>query len=227
MSAAPGQAPGGDAGQADGGDAGAPDTGQLAELLSQNQASQQEMFEYLRSEPWKAEAPAAEPEQPAAPELDLSWLDAEDPSFDPNTVAERLGDVINQTVEQRVQAGIEQAVTPLQQAQDEMRRQSEVQALVGEFPEFGEQETGEAVLRMAGQLAEAHGQPELANEPWFWRLTYMAGRAADAAQEESGDVPAPAHLEGGAGAVPGSSGADLGDAIVGARRGASVLPFGP
>ena len=78
---------------------------------------------------------------------------------------------------------------------------------------------------MAGQLAEAHGQPELANEPWFWRLTYMAGRAADAAQEESGDVPAPAHLEGGTGAVPGAGGADLGDAIVGARRGASVLPF--
>jgi hypothetical protein len=69
------------------------------------------------------------------------------------------------------------------------------------------------------------GRPELGEEPSFWRLTYLAGRAADAAQEEQGDVPAPASLESGAGATPGGGGGDLGDQIVGAHRGASVLPF--
>lgn len=210
-------------GENGGGDA--PSTAQIAEMLAAQQSSQQEMFSYLQSEPWRQqEAAQEEPEQ--SPELDLSFLDMDDPSYDPNTIAQRLGGLIDQTVEQRVQQGIQQSVAPLQRQQEEMRRQSEVQALVGEFPEFGDPETGKAVLQMAGQLAEAHGQPDLAQEPWFWRLTYMAGRAADAAQDESGEIPAAAHLEGGAGAAPAGGGQDMGDAIVGAHRGRSVLPFG-
>jgi hypothetical protein len=232
MSAGPGQgtAPAGDAGQQqgaeNGGQQGNGDGGQdLAALLAQQQASQQEMFDYLRTEPWKAEEPEAQQQEPEP--LDLSFLDMDDPAYDPNTVADRLGSLIDQTVSQRLEQGIQQAVGPIQEQVQQQQRQQEVAALVGEFPELGEKETGEAVLRMAGQLAEAHGHPELANEPWLWRMTYLAGRAVDAAQEEQGDVPAPAHLEGGAGAVPGGEGADLGDAIVGAgRKGRGALPFG-
>jgi hypothetical protein len=227
-----GAAAGGDAGQVaqgeaqgDGGGGDAPDTAQIAEMLAAQQASQDQMYQYLQSQPWAQQEEQA-PEQEAAPELDLSFLDMDSPEYNPEQVAQRLGGLIESTVEQRVQQGIQQAVTPIQQQQDEMRRQSEVQALVGEFPEIADQETGQAVLQMATQLAQAHGQPDLANEPWFWRLTYMAGRAADAAQEESGETPAAAHLEGGAGAAPAGGGQDMGDAIVGARRGNSVLPFG-
>jgi hypothetical protein len=222
-------AAGGDAGQTTQGEAqgengggDAPSTAQIAEMLAAQQSSQQEMFQYLQSEPWRQQEAAPEEAQQESPELDLSFLDMDDPSYDPNTIAQRLGGLIDQTVEQRLQQGI----APLQQQQEEMRRQSEVQALVGEFPEFGDPETGKAVLQMAGQLAEAHGQPELAQEPWFWRVVYMAGRAADAAQDESGEIPAAAHLEGGAGAAPAGGGQDMGDLIVGGgRRGAGVLPF--
>jgi hypothetical protein len=225
-----GQGTTGDAGQGEGGGEATAqqDGGQdLAALLAQQQASQQEMFDYLRSEPWKAEEAAATPEAQEPEALDLSFLDMDDPAYDPNTVADRLGTLIDQTVNQRLEQGIQQAVGPIQEQVQQQQRQQEVAALVGEFPELGEKETGEAVLRMAGQLAEAHGHPELANEPWLWRMTYLAGRAVDAAQEEQGDVPAPAHLEGGAGAVPGGEGADLGDVIVGAgRKGRGALPFG-
>jgi hypothetical protein len=226
--AASGQGDGGDAGQQTDGAEGGADLQQLAAGLAAQQATQQEMYQFLQSQPWQQE-PAQEQAEPAAsPELDLSFLNMDDPEFDPGQMADRLGSLIESTVEQRVQQGIEQAVTPLQQQQEQMQREQEASALVAEFPEFGEPETANAVLQTAGQLAEAANRPELANEPWYWRLTYMAGRAADAAQEEQGDVPAPGHLESGAGAAPAGGagrGMTAGD-IVGAKRGASVLPFG-
>lgn len=225
-------AAGGDAGQVaqgeaqgDGGGGDAPSTAQIAEMLAAQQASQDQMYQYLQSQPWaQQEAPEAEPE--AAPELDLSFLDMDSPEYNPEQVAQRLGGLIEQTVEQRVQQGIQQAVTPLQQQQQEMIQRQQVAELVGEFPEMADEAVYTDVLKHATAIADAMGQPELRNNPVLWRITYMAGRAADAAQEESGEVPAAAHLEGGAGAAPAGGGQDMGDAIVGARRGNSVLPFG-
>jgi hypothetical protein len=108
-----------------------------------------------------------------------------------------------------------------------MRREQEAAALIGEFPELGDEETTAQVLQTAKQYAETVGHPELANEPWFWRTTYVMGRAMDQAQEEQGDGPAPAHLESGSGAAPAGGGGQgmTAEQIVGARRGASVLPF--
>jgi hypothetical protein len=58
-------------------------------------------------------------------------------------------------------------------------------------------------------------------------LVYMAGRAADSANQEGSQESNAATLEGGGGAVPGGGGqVDLGDLIVnGGPRGRSVLPF--
>jgi hypothetical protein len=216
---------GGDAGQqGDAGQDGGVDLAQLAAGLAQQQTTQQEMYDFLRSAPWEAQQGQDAGQQPeASPEpLNLDFLNMDDPGFDPGQMAERLGSLIESTVEQRVKQGIDQAVTPLQQQQEQ-----KAAALVAEFPEFGEAETANAVLATASQLAEAYGQPDLANKPWFWRMTYMAGRAADAAQEEQGDTPAPGHLESGAGGAPagGRGGGMTADDIVGAKRGASVLPF--
>jgi hypothetical protein len=96
---------------------------------------------------------------------------------------------------------------------------------VQEFPDFADPQIAEQVVGTARQIAEAYGQTELANEPWFWRMTYMAGRAAESAAEEGDDASDAAHLEGGGGARPGGQQVDLGDQIVNARRGSSVLNF--
>jgi hypothetical protein len=231
--AAAGTGTGGDAGQGTGEQGqpgeGGPDINQLAAALGRQEATQQEMYDFLRQNFQPGEpgtTPEAQPQTPETEPLDLSFLNMDDPSFDPSQMAQQLGQLIESTVEQRVQAGIQSAVQPLQGDVASMRREQEAAALVGEFPELGEAETSQEVLRVAGQLAEASGHPELAGEPWFWRLSYMAGRAADAAQEESGEVPAPAHLESGAGATPAGRGAGMtAEDIVGAKRGASVLPF--
>jgi hypothetical protein len=224
---------GGDAGQQQQGEAGQDggvDLSQLAAGLAQQQTTQQEMYDFLRSAPWESgqQQDAGQQQETTPDPLNLDFLNMDDPSFDPGQMAEKLGSLIEQTVEQRVKQGIDQAVTPLQQQQEQMQREQEAAALVAEFPEFGEPETANAVLSTAAQLAEAYGQPELANKPWFWRMTYMAGRAADAAQEEQADTPAPGHLESGAGGAPagGRGGGMTANDIVGAKRGASVLPFG-
>ncbi len=221
---------GGDAGQqqGDAGQDGGVDLAQLAAGLAEQKTTQQEMYDFLRSEPWQAQEPGQQQPEASPDPLNLDFLNMDDPGFDPGQMAEKLGSLIEQTVEQRVKQGIDQAVTPLQQQQEQMQREQEAAALVAEFPEFGEEETANAVLKTAGQLAEAYGQPELANKPWFWRMTYMAGRAADAAQEEQAETPAPGHLESGAGATPagGRGGGMTAGDIVGAKRGASVLPFG-
>jgi hypothetical protein len=224
---------GGAATQGDGGGDGGADLNQLAAGLAAQQATQQEMYDYLRAQPWAQAEGQQQGQQEATPTtaqpdaLDLSFLNMDDPQFDPGQMAERLGSLIESTVDQRVQQGIQQAVNPVNERVQQMQREAEAAALVGEFPEFGEQETAQAVLQTAGQLAQAAGHPELANEPWLWRLTYMAGRAADAAQEEQGDTPAPGHMESGSGATPGGSRPGMtADDIVGAKRGASVLPFG-
>lgn len=163
--------------------------------------------------------------------LDLSFMDPADPDFDPAQVAERLGGLIDQAAERRANALMESRVGPLESRLNDMARTAEAERLVAEFPEFGDQEVATQVVQVSRQIAEAHVDDpkraaELADQPWFWRLTYMAARAAESANQE-GSAPDPANLEGGAGAVPGGgSQVDLGEQIVGATRGGrSVLPF--
>jgi hypothetical protein len=190
------------------------------------------MREFLQSNPWQEIQQAqGDPQQQQESDpfsgLDLGFL--EDPSvaaqMDPEQFSQQLSQTISQAAEQIADRQVEQRVGPVEQRLTEMQRAQEVTALVGEFPEFGEEDTAKQVLQAAGQLAEQMGQPELGQQPSFWRLVYMAGRAADAAAEEQGDISAPAGLESGAGATPGGGGGDLGDQIVGARAGRGVLPF--
>lgn len=215
---------GGDAGEAQGqaeGQQGGQDTAELAQALEQMQGSHEELRQFLMSQPWQQQE-AAEQGEPEAEPLDLSFLEGADPEFDPQGFSESLGQLINQTVEQRIQA----ATQPLAEQQAEMRRQSQAERLVGEFPELADEKVATEVVSVARQIAEANGHPGLANEPWFWRTVYMAGRAAETANEEGAETPGAAHLEGGGGAGPAGGDVDLGEQIVSSRRGRSVLPFG-
>lgn len=216
----------GDSGQQGDGDSGEGglDYAALQQSLDATNQSVGEMREFLQSNPWQQvqNAEPAEQSDDGLGELDLGYLDPETAAMmEPAELQQRL----TQTITQAAEKIADQRVAPLQEGLDEIRRENAVNALVGEFPEFGEPETAQQVVEAAGQLAQSMNRPDLANEPDFWRLVYMAGRAADAAQEEQGEVPAPASLESGAGATPGGGGGDLGDQIVGAGRGGSVLPF--
>lgn len=216
-------------GQQQGGEAGSgPDFAGMQQALSQQGETLESMREFLQSNPWQQiqqaqGEEAGEQESDPFEGLDLGYL--EDPSIaagmDPQQFSQQLAQTISQAAEQIA----DKRVGPVEQQLTEMQHQNAVTALVGEFPEMAEEETAQQVLGAASQLAQSMGQPELANKPQFWRVVYMAGRAADAAQEEQGNVPAPVGLESGAGATPGGGGGDLGDQIVGARRGSQVLPF--
>jgi hypothetical protein len=208
---------------ADGGQEAGPDVGALASQLEAMQGSQEQMFQFLQSQPWVQEQQAQGEPEPAAEDFNLDFLDAASPDFDPSQVAERLSGLIDQAAQRHVQP-MQQQLQQQQEALNEERWNREANALVQEFPDFGDPQIAEQIVGSARQIAEAYGQAELAQEPWFWRMTYMASRAAEAAAEEGAGAPDAAHLEHG-GAAPAGSQEDIGDQIVNARRGSSVLNF--
>jgi hypothetical protein len=231
-----GQGAGGANGQGDGqqqGGEGAdsgPDFAAMQQALSSQGETLESMRDFLQSAPWQdiQQAQGQEAPQQDDPfgELDLGILDPDVAAgMDPQQFSQQLSQTISQAAEQIADRQVEQRVGPVEQQLAEMQRQQDVASLVGEFPEIAEEDTAKQVLQAAGQLAEQMGQPELGQNPKFWRVVYMAGRAADAAAEEQGDISAPVGLESGAGATPGGGGGDLGDQIVGARAGRGVLPF--
>lgn len=227
---------GGDAAQQQGGEAqnaqqqGGPDVGALAQQLETLSGGQEELRQFLMSQPWQQQEPAGEePETPETP-LDLSqFLDPMEAAYDPQQLAERLSGYVQQEASRMAQEMVQQHIEPLKGEWSEMRVQQEAQMLVDEFPELGQPEVAEKVAGKGGvaeQLAQQLGMPELAAQPKFWRIAYIASRAMDAMQEEGAEDPRAAHLEGGGGARPSApEQVDLGEQIVSARRGASVLPF--
>lgn len=218
-----------------GGDAGAqgqaaeaqqqgPDLGQLTAGLESLQSGQEELRQFLMSAPWEQ---AVEQVQEQDPELDLSFLM---PQQEPDSqeLARQLSETLNQATSQQLQQQLDQHLNPVREQLNDMRTQMEVAQLVQEFPELAEPEVAQRIAGRGGiaeQMAEQLGQPALAQQPAFWRMAYMAARAADMANEEGADAPPAAHLEGGGGAMPGSQQVDLAAQIVGAREGRKVLPF--
>lgn len=218
--------------QADGGQQQGGDLAALAGHLEQLSQGQQEMREWLQGQQQQGQQ-QGEQQQEQAP-IDLSFIDTGDPAYD-RQLAQQMAETFERTMQQREQAlseRFEQRFGAFDERITEREREEQARDLVSEFPEMGQQETANQVVTYAQQLAQANGHPELAAEPWFWRLTYMAGRAADAAQAEgqgSGD-PGAAHLEGGGGANPGAGGqVDPGDAWIknalSDGQGHRALPF--
>jgi hypothetical protein len=215
VAAANGGDAGGDAlGQNGHGENGNADFAAVMDQLSQMSSSQDELRQFLTAQPFQPQAGN-----------DLGWaegdgLDAagQQAGWDPgDDFGEGFGDeltgdpvrdaqVLGDHFDAAMQHHVEQAVAPLREHMAEMERVADARDLTMEFPELSEPDTAKQVLRMSSDLAQAAGHPEIANEPWLWRLVYAAGRAYDAAAAESAESPdAAAHLEGGGGAGPGSS----------------------
>ena len=235
-----GEAQTGQQGEAQQGDGGQPDWGALTDTLGQLGQGQSEMREMLQGwqqqgqqDPQQQQQPA---EQPA--ELDLSWLDSGDPEYD-RQVAQRMGQAFETAMQQREQ-NLMQQVEERFGALDERLTDSEYERqftqLASEFEELQNPETVNQVNSIADQYVDACGWPEsMKGHPQLLRLVYMAGRAADAAQEEGQQQQEPggsgaAHLEGGGGANPGAGGqVDAGDEWIRAAqsegRGHRALPF--
>ena len=176
---------------------------QMAQTLQGLSEGQEQMREFLVGMGAQPEQPVEE-QQPGA---DLSFLDETSPNYDPQQAAERLTQVMREQAGVATQAELAKALGPLQEQVSNMQRAQEADALVAEFPELGQPQTAEAVVKAAGQYAELMGMPELAANTQFIRVTYLAGRAAQLAQEQgAAGAPQAATLEGAAGASPGCAG---------------------
>jgi hypothetical protein len=207
---------------------GGQDFGQFQQQLEALGSGQEELRQFLMSSPWQQQEPAAQ-QEPEAPEINLDFLN--DPELDASQIAEHLTSLIDQRAQTHADAILQQHVQPLSQQLEQQQLAADAERLVAEFPEMADPDVAGEVVDVARKYAEANFPPEvattLANSPAWWRATYMMGRALEAAQEEGGETPSAAHLEGGGSALSGGSSQDLGDAIVAAgRAGSGVLPFG-
>jgi hypothetical protein len=200
-----------------------PDFGALSQQLEQLAGGQEELRQFLASNPAFQQQEQQEEAEPASPEVDLSWLDPADPTYDPEQMSQRLTDSVGQYVQQAIQQG----TAPVMEQMQDMQREQAAERLVNEFPDLRDQQVAEEVVRASHEYAGALGMPQLGNDPGFWRLVYLSGRAIDSAQKEGSGDPGAAHLEGGGGANPGSAQVDPADVIMnaGGKKGASVLPF--
>lgn len=194
-------------GQGDGGEAQqGPDVSALAEQLGSLTQSQEQMREFLMSNPWQAQEQQTQ-EQQQNPELDLGFLD--DPALSQEQLAQQFNTMLDQGVDQRVQQILQQQVGPLAERVSNMQLEQQAQQLTEEFPQLKEPQVAEDVIKQSRQYAEMLGQPELAGNPMLWRLVYMGIKSAEAANDEGGESPAAAHLEGAGGAGPGGQQPDL------------------
>lgn len=163
-------------------------------------------------------------QQPGQP--DLSYMDPDNPAYNPQLAAQSLAQLMQEQSQQQVQA----ALAPIQEQVRNMEAQRQADLLAGEFPELQDPEIAQNVIDVSRQYAQMLGQPDLGDNPAFWRMAYMAGRAADAANAEGEQQPQAATLEGAGGASPGG-GADAQQQLVqgilnAGGAGRSVLPFG-
>lgn len=95
-----------------------------------------------------------------------------------------------------------EAVGPVQQQLAEMRRDSEARDLEGRYPALQDPKNAEAALNAAQQYAQAFGRPELALEPRFIEMAWLAQSGAQLAQSEvpaGGQQGSPLERGGGAG----------------------------
>ena len=202
-----------------------PDLSGLESRLEGLASGQEELRQFVQNTEQRFADLQGQPE-PEPQEEDLSWLDPVNPDYDP----QRAGQNLEQLIEDRANKLVESRLSPLEQRFQQREFEMEARDLVSEFPQLAEPEVAQQVAKTARELVEENGWPaELANSPRFWRVAYMAGRAAELANEENaagGDSDV-ARLEGG-GATPQAPGQDLVDRIFsgeGERRGSRALPF--
>jgi hypothetical protein len=212
----------GESGQQNGEAQAAPDWNALSSQLEQLAGGQEEMRQFLSSNPWEQQQQEAPAEQQPS-EVDLSFLDPADPAYDPENMSQQITAAFGQYMQQAV----EQGTAPVVERMQEMQREQAARDLVGEFPDLQDPETAKEVVGASHEYASALGRPDLGNDPQFWRLVYLSGRAIHSAQQEGSGDPGAAHLEGGGGPATGGAQVDPVQAILNGdgKKGAGVLPF--
>jgi hypothetical protein len=204
---------------------GGPDVSALTETLSQMQQSQEQMREYLASNPWAQSAqPAGDADEGEPGNLDLSFLDDDGygDGGDPDEFGAEPGsdDETAQMVEGITDATshyLQAAMEPIAREMGEVRQQiADVREergwhdLVTEFPDIANAEYMEPLFKAARDFGDVHGLPaKVAASPAMLRTLYLAEKGLEAAREEAEQLeheqPSAAHLEGGAGAGPAAS----------------------
>lgn len=210
-------------GQSSGFDGAGLDASALAEQFGSLTEGQEEMRQILAG----LQEHLAQPQEdePGLPALDLDASDLEHAGGDPRDV---FGDpqVDAQELGAHLSAVVDAHTAPIREELGDLRRSHDAAQLIAEFPEMGDGDTIQNVMRTTADFAHVLGRPELAGNLQLARTVYLAGRALEMAQQEGdGEQPQPAHLEGGGGAGPGGGrGAGAAQSIVDAGR-QSVLPF--
>lgn len=195
--------------------------------LTQINQQMEETRQFLQSQPWQTqEAASPAEEQAQVPEVDLSMFDETNPQYDPAQAAQHLQDMIDQRAAAQAEQLVQQHVAPLQEAQEEMRRSRDAEALAAKYPDLQKPEVAQQVIDHSMKAAEMLGRPELGLNPQFWEMNLLNLRALEMSKGEGTEVPGAATLEGAGGASPGAQqGADAADRIVNAGRTSKVLPF--
>jgi hypothetical protein len=209
---------------------GQPDFSALSQQLEQLAGSQEEMRQFLASNPWQGQSEGggdAGAEGDDFGDGDLEGF-ADDEFGDPTeAIAGEMADAFLGVTEQAV-APVAQALSETRQELNDFRQAVDYERLAHELPELADPEVAEDAISYAHQIAQALGVPQLGSNPQMVRLVYLAHRALQTAQEEGAEpAPDPAHVEGGGGAVAGKSSGSAADQIMSppGKRGASVLPF--
>jgi hypothetical protein len=90
-------------------------------------------------------------------------------------------DAIQQQASQLAEQAMDQKLQPLV----ERIRDQDLAALEDEFPALATDEVAKPVLAAAAQAAQQFGRPELATDPDFIRMQYLAQRGEEAARQET------------------------------------------
>ncbi len=233
-----------DGGQQDAGQAqesqGGFDPGQLTEQLSGLQQGMEELRSYIggaQDQQSEGDPQGLDPntlrqlgidpavlQQQQAPGLD-DYLDPASADYDPQAAVQGIQQMLEQR-DQRLMQQFEERINPLQQGYRTLNQTLEAERLVGELPELADEQIARQVTTATRQFVETNGFPaELADHPQMWRVIHMASKAAELAARQEQQQANPAFLEGSGTGRP-AQGEDPVAAIVNARKGASVLPFG-
>jgi hypothetical protein len=227
---------GGDAaaGQGGAGEGGGVDLSGLTSTLAGVQETQQEMRQALatimQQQGGEGAGPAGDDAAPevdvTAAEYDFGFLENEEVTADPEKLRAEF------------ESSIQKALAPILQGQQELQQRvnqaavnAEFDDFVSRYPEMGEKETFDPILKASRDYCQLNGfPPQLAETPRFLELMYLAERAISQSQDEEADgPPSVAHLEGGGGArqVTADQMKELGKLVVsGGRNDRGSMPFG-
>src|SRR5690606_5664692 len=99
----------------------------LVSQIGQIAQGQEEMRQFLASNPWQAQQQEGEP--PAEEGMDLSWLFGDQQQLEPEAETQQLADRFNQTLKAAVDQQAQALLEPIRQQQEQMRRDAEARDL--------------------------------------------------------------------------------------------------